>query len=152
MRNNIEQVIAILLFSAAATCCFGQNSHPVAWLAGTWENLQSRPGETVLEVWQMEPEGHLSGKGIIIRSADTIVTERLQIVQREGTYYYVADVSHNPAPVFFEITEFGPDGFVVQNPGHDFPKKIVYNLREEGIVATASGDGREFTSRFRKME
>ena len=53
--------------------------------------------------------------------------------------YYVADVPDNKGLVYFEISEVTKDGFVCENPMHDFPKKLVYQLNGSRLSARISG-------------
>jgi len=119
------------------------------WLVGAWDNMRVKPGETAGEVWEMNPE-YLSGKGFTIRGADTVFIEHLKIMQRDGDFFYVATVSHNPAPVFFKMTEISATGFVSENPQHDFPKKIEYDLREGILTATISAGTKQIPFRFQR--
>lgn len=122
------------------------------WLVGTWENTRMKPGERGVETWKLHPEGYLSGTGVTIRGTDTTFTERLRIMQYGGNWYYEATVSHNPAPVLFEITEVSTTGFVSENPDHDFPKKIAYRLEGEMITATISDGQKQIPFKLKRVE
>jgi hypothetical protein len=65
----------------------------------------------------------------------------LKIEFKDETLYYVAEVSHNAAPTYFEITEISGNAFTAQNPTHDFPKVIAYELKDNELTATIS-DGK----------
>lgn len=127
-------------------------THAFDWLIGTWDNERSRPGETGAEVWHVDPSGDLIGAGYTVRSGDTVFVEKLRIVQKENTYYYVASVRHNAAPVYFEIVESGQHTFVSENPEHDFPKKISYRREGTLLYAAISGNGKEIPFVFRLRE
>ncbi len=82
---------------------------------------------------------------------DTTYTEKLKIVLKDKELYYVADVPENKSEVYFKITEITPSGFVCENPQHDFPKKISYQLTGNSIRAVISGDGKEIPYFFERL-
>ena len=127
----------------------GANSF--SWLVGTWEKIHTKPGESAFEVWEMQPD-YLSGIGVTLRGADTVFVEHLKIISRDGAYYYVAEVSHNPAPVLFRITEISETGFISENPVHDFPKKIQYNLSAGILTATIAAGNKQIPFKFRRND
>ena len=120
------------------------------WLVGTWQNIDAQSGETTTETWTWDASGKYVGMGVSVRGADTVFVEKLKIVEKDSICYYVADVSHNPAPVFFKITEVTATGFICENPEHDFPKKISYHYDGKILTATISAGKKEIPFRFRK--
>jgi len=129
-----------------------QNTDDFQWLIGTWERTQSRPGTTAVEIWSQEPDGSLVGMGITMKGIDTVFIERLSIVVKNNKTYYVADVSHNTAPTYFEITQQDDSGFTSENPEHDFPKKIVYKKEGDSLTAIISGNGKQIPFYFRRID
>lgn len=61
--------------------------------------------------------------------------EFLRILEREGGLVYIAQPNGAP-PTEFVLTEFSSKRAVFENPRHDYPKKIVYELTEKGMTAT----------------
>jgi hypothetical protein len=121
-----------------------------AWLIGTWENMDQKAGESATERWTKDATQGLEGIGVSMRGQDTVFVERLKILEKEGQFYYVADVSHNAAPVYFTITEVTETGFVSENPEHDFPKMISYSYDGAILTATISAGKKKIPFRFRK--
>ena len=121
-----------------------------SWLVGTWECLDVKPGEVLTETWTQAGDGTFHGEGLIIHGTDTIVMEQLQILEREGSCYYVANVAHNPGPVSFRITESGEGTFTCENPKHDFPTSIAYQFDGDILITTISGGTERLPTRFRK--
>ncbi len=119
-----------------------------AWLIGTWKH----PSAHHYETWSLSPEGsYLIGKGFEITRGDTLVNETLAIEYRQGKYYYMANVPHNQNPVLFRMKTIKKGAFVCENPKHDFPKKITYELLEEKkLSATIEGNGRSHTYSFER--
>jgi hypothetical protein len=121
------------------------------WLAGKWERLDAKPGQTAYENWNKEVAGY-KGEGIKMRSTDTVFVDKLSIRLRNENLYYVAEVSHNADPTYFKITELSQDGFICENPGHDFPKKIEYRLQDEKTIrVTISGNGKSVPFIFERI-
>lgn len=83
-----------------------------------------------------------------MKGTDTSFVEKLKLVIKSGAIYYVSDVPENAKPVDFKITSIDDNGFVCENPAHDFPKKISYRKDGNKIRAVISGDGKEMEFLF----
>ena len=130
-----------------------QTINDVAWLIGKWERTNVKVGTKAFEYWEKESESSLRGIGFSMRGADTTFVEKLKIEQREGTFYYVADVRENTEPIYFKFTKLSEYGFISENPEHDFPKMISYELRDGQMTATISDGGDKKASFiFKKMD
>ena len=64
--------------------------------------------------------------------------EYLRVVEREGGLVYVAQPG-GAAPTEFVLTEISPQRAVFDNPRHDYPKRIVYELSAEGGLSATIG-------------
>ena len=73
-----------------------------------------------------------------MKGTDTVFLEKIQIIAKDGELYYVADVKENEAPVPFKITSQTQEGFICENPNHDFPKKIEYKLNGLNLTVVIS--------------
>jgi hypothetical protein len=140
-------VVALLIVSHGA---FAQTHRvsdkdfgKLSWLEGTWIRTNAKPGRSGTEVWVRENAKELIGRGVSMKGNDTSFVEKLKIVIKNGSIYYVSDVPENPKPVDFIITAIDDDGFVCENPLHDYPKKIVYRRTGDKLRAVTSGDGKE---------
>ncbi len=128
-----------------------QDVQKLDWLVGKWERENVRKGRTAFEIWEWNDNG-LAGMGITMQGSDTVFVEKLNIVEKEGSTYYVADVSSNSSPTYFKITTLDNTSFVSENPEHDFPKKIAYKLEGIKMTATISGDGKAIPFLFKKVD
>lgn len=117
-----------------------QSINDIAWIVGQWQRTNVRPGTTTYEFWEKSSEKLLSGIGFSMKGADTTFIEKLKIELKDGTLYYVADVRENAEPVYFKFTEISDHGFVSENPEHDFPKMISYELKD-GVMTAVISDG-----------
>ena len=61
--------------------------------------------------------------------------EFLRIVEKDGGLVYIAQ-PNGGAPTEFVLTEFSATRAVFDNPRHDYPKRIVYELKPDGLTAT----------------
>lgn len=65
--------------------------------------------------------------GFSLNGKDTVISERLAIAATDSGLYYISDVAHNPAPVYFKMTRQDSATTVFENPKHDFPTRIIYH-------------------------
>ena len=122
------------------------------WLIGDWTRLQLKPGRSGSENWVMKSTTEWQGWGISMKGADTVFVEKLKILVRDSSLYYVADVAENKAPVYFKITLLGDKEFIAENPEHDFPKQIRYLREGDKLKATISGNGRSVDYFFERKQ
>lgn len=120
------------------------------WLNGTWTRTNAKAGRSGAEVWTKKSATEMTGRGITLKGTDTSYVEKIRIVVKDGKLFYVADVPQNKTETWFEFTEITEHGFVVENPKHDFPKKISYQLTGNELKATISGDGKSMDYLFVK--
>lgn len=138
------QVLAAQSTSKKATDNFAK----LQWMVGTWTRTTNDPGQSGLESWQKVSSTEFRGKGVTMKGTDTVFVEKLQLIIKDNNIYYVSDVPENPNPVPFKITAINSKGFTCENPSHDFPKKISYQLNGKSLKATISGDGKEINFFF----
>ena len=148
--NKITALIITLFVSLSATAQTSLDE--LDWLIGSWKRLDEKPGRLSTETWTMEDD-KLVGMGATVFGTDTVFVEKLEIKKVNAEYFYVANTSDNAKPTEFKMTEFDEFRFVVENPQHDFPKKIEYALRGNSLIAAISNEaGREIYFQFEKME
>jgi hypothetical protein len=120
----------------------------LSWIMGEWKN-DTDTAKTIYEIWRGTNTGELSGRGLAVTGTDTVVTEKLWIRPTDSGLFYIADVPHNEAPIWFKMTEVESTQVVFENPAHDFPKRISYrSIGEDSLHARISGsdagDGHDF--------
>lgn len=143
----------VLLLTILAFGCNLQKSEKLdqlQWIQGTWNRTSVKPGKSAHERWKQMSDGTWQGWGVSFTGADTSFLEKIKIIEKDGKLYYVADVPENKEPVYFEFTSLTPSGFVCENPLHDFPKKIEYNVKGNSLEAVISGDGESISFQFKK--
>lgn len=146
MRGLIYAFIAIWVLG-----CTGAEDKmlkKVNFMLGKWKNTEA---EGTFEEWNMNNEGHFTGKGYTIKQNDTTVWEVLSIKASGEDLVYIADVQQNAHPVEFKMVEQKPNKVVFYNAEHDFPKKITYVFNEPNLLyAKIEGDNhnRRITKEF----
>jgi hypothetical protein len=142
-----------LLLPAGFTTLYGQDLKDLYWLKGHW--VQAGMPDTVKagEVWQLDESGFLHGFGYEMHSNDTIFKEKIRIIKTRDGLYYVVDVNHNPAPVFFILVNSNSNQWVFQNPEHDFPNTIAYSRdHPNSMNCIIEGKGRSRTFSFLRSD
>lgn len=115
----------------------------VEWIAGAWVGTRSS-GSSIEERWSPPLGGAmLAVSRTVNKSGKMVAFEYLRIVEREGGLVYAAQPGGAPKTEFV-LTDFGPtvDGgkrAVFDNPRHDYPKRIVYELSADGKLSATTG-------------
>ncbi|MDI1255101.1 MAG: DUF6265 family protein [Flavobacterium sp.] len=124
------------------------------WLIGDWENISNEG--TLLESWEKKNDSTLIGTSFFIQNKDTVFAEQIALEEREKELFYIPTVSdqNNGKPVAFKMTSATEKQVVFENPSHDFPQKITYNLiKKDSLVAEISGfQGGKMHSEVFKMK
>lgn len=155
----MKKIFVLSILIASATTGFSQtvahetsvNFTKLEWLLGTWSRTNiSKPGRSSHERWEKIDPYSLKGFGVTMQGKDTVFIEKITILIKENDIYYVADVPENKQPVYFKLIEINDTGFICENPEHDFPKKISYQLSGTNLKAQISGNGKSVDYLFSK--
>lgn len=152
MRNTLL-LSALLLIAHPGKA---QDVKDFQWLIGTWKILDTNPDKNSYEVWKDAGRNTLAGISYNVKNADTLVTEEIKLLRKGGSVYYTPDVAGPQEEVEFKITSYDANGFVAENPAHDFPKKIRYHRvtkqAEERLEATIEGGGKSIYYTFVRVK
>lgn len=111
--------------------------------------LPEWPGELILGAWGMETKNgwqyekwekvndySIRGISYRVNGNDTIVDERVELRKtKEGVLYTPVVTGQNAGkPVTFKQTVAMGNLFVFENPQHDFPKRVVYEIVSNEIM------------------
>ena len=111
-----------------------------AWLLGDWQNKTARGISS--ESWKKLNDSTFLGKSYVLRGTDTVSAEHIRLEEHNGTLYYIPTVKNQNEgkPVIFTMTTALANGFIFENPKHDFPQKISYDLiGKDSLMAEISG-------------
>lgn len=108
----------------------------ISWLVGNWAGTRGTGGTISFEERWTPPKG-----GSMFAISRTVNRERLsafeylRIVERDGGLVYIAQPNGGAATEFV-MTELTAKRAVFDNPRHDYPRRIVYELGEGGLTAS----------------
>ncbi|MCK6444871.1 MAG: DUF6265 family protein [Planctomycetes bacterium] len=111
----------------------------LAWLAGAWVGTRGTSGTTSIEErWCPPLGGAMLAVSRTVSRGKLSAFEYLRIVERDGGLVYVAQPGGR-APTEFVLTELGTNRAVFENPRHDSPQRIVYELSTDGGLCASIG-------------
>jgi hypothetical protein len=111
----------------------------LAWLVGSWVGTRGTSGTTSIEErWSPPRGGAMLAVSRTVSSGRMSAFEFLRIVERDGGLVYIAQPG-GAAPTEFVLTELGARRAVFDNPRHDYPKRIVYELSADGGLSATIG-------------
>jgi hypothetical protein len=102
-------------------------------IEGNW-SMQTKRGITY-ESWVKINDSVLAGKSYrLINTMDTLLLEEVLLVRKGSNIFYIPVVQgqNDLLPVTFKLISTEKDVFVFDNPQHDFPQKINYELPKNG--------------------
>lgn len=110
----------------------------LAWLAGAWVGSRSS-GSSIEERWSPPLGGTMLAVSRSVNTSGKLVAfEYLRIVERDGGLVYIAQPG-GKASTEFVLTELSPTRAMFDNPRHDYPKRIVYELSTDGNLSASIG-------------
>lgn len=109
------------------------------WLAGAWVGTRGEGGATTVEErWSPPLGGAMLGTSRTVSRGSMRAFEFLRVVERDGGLVYIAQPG-GAAPTEFVLTELAGTRAVFDNPRHDYPKRIVYELSDEDVLSATIG-------------
>ena len=104
------------------------------WLAGAWTGTQRT--SSIEERWSPPAGGAMLGVSRTMKGDRMVSFEYLRIVERNGGLVYIPQPGGG-SPTEFVLTDLGTMRAVFDNPRHDYPQRITYELTDEGgLIAT----------------
>lgn len=122
-------------------------------LLGAWQRTRT-DGAVVFEVWTAHSDTLLAGKSHIIRPDGTTSTLETLRLTRFGSHwvYLAAPRNQAPAAFWFDSQASTQAYFVFRNTEHDYPKRIVYDLRQPDLLTAWIDDGNDETNDSRYFQ
>ncbi|MBZ0201635.1 MAG: DUF6265 family protein [Ignavibacteria bacterium] len=148
MKEIIPSLALAIIFLSGD--CMAQNDEmkKLEWIVDNWI---SSNGETKsYEHWKKIDDEHFVGGSETVKNGDTLFSESLKLEKNAEGIFYIAYVKHNPAPVKFRLIEVSDVKAVFENPDHDFPRKISYELNDGNLHAWIEGPGKD--SKWKKVD
>lgn len=111
----------------------------LAWLAGCWEGTLAT-GAIYEEMWLAPRDGTLLGLARMTRGGRTVSFEFMRIIDDAGTPVFIAQPSGREGTPF-RATAATAGEAVFENPGHDFPQRVIYrHTPPDSLRARIEGD------------
>lgn len=146
----------LLIFCWASTALVGggggalaqeRSLADLAFMSGCWRGKLAGEAGTIEERHSSPAGGMMLGTSQVIAGGRTTFFEFIRIEQSSD------GIEMSPSPkgnqsVPFKLVDSGPGKAVFENLEHDFPKRIIYQLREGALVARIEGDQPEKTQEF----
>ncbi len=109
----------------------------MAWLAGAWVGTRGTGGAVSIEErWSPPLGGAMLAVSRTVSRGRMTAFEFLRVVERDGGLVYVAQPRGAP-PTEFTLTELNGKRAIFENPRHDFPQRIIYELSAEGQLSAS---------------
>lgn len=117
------------------------------WLNGSW-TMAEKDG-VVTEEWKLVTDSLMEGRSDFIKGDTITPFETIKLYKKDTSFYYEAKAAgqNNELPVGFKITSFSDTSFVAENPEHDFPKRITYNLINKDSIHAFIDGGKEMSDK-----
>ncbi|MBA2563535.1 MAG: hypothetical protein H0V14_11615 [Chitinophagaceae bacterium] len=112
-------------------------------LEGTWKT-ETRRG-VIYEEWKKESATLMKGKSYKLKDADTLLLENISLRRNGKDVFYIPVTinQNNQKPVKFKMASSVNNKFVFENPAHDYPKRIVYEIVNADSVHAFIDDGND---------
>ncbi len=143
--KRIILLAIVIPIQAAAGSLYAQNGNKdfqsLYSIVGTW-SLETKKG-VLFESWSQTNDSTLSSISYRVNGTDTILLEKVQLVCRGNKIMYIPVVENqnDRKPVIFTMSSREKGKFIFENPYHDFPQRIIYNLPADNILlAWIEGD------------
>jgi hypothetical protein len=140
--STTAAVLGVLLCCALSRDASAQQAAPVrqlSWIAGCWRQASGNGSRVVDEQWMSLRGATMLGMSRTVRGDSLVEFEHLQIVERAGHLVYHAEPS-GQKPADFMARSTNDTLVVFENPGHDFPQRIIYHRRgADTLIARIEG-------------
>jgi len=136
MKNhlNVFLLLLTLLITSFSEAQAQQNKRHfkrLHKLEGTWE-MQTKKGK-LYEVWTKQDAHLLQSRSFRVNGTDTLLQETVALALRDGDIFYTPTVpnQNEGQPVPFKLTKVEGRSYYFENPQHDFPQRIIYDLKSK---------------------
>lgn len=137
-RRTVTGLVILLMVPAVSLA--QAPPAPPGWLAGCWQ--QTGPAHTVEEVWFPPSGGMTIGMSRTVAADTLLLWEFMAIRPVDGALAFEAS-PHGQTATLFPVVEYTDSTIAFENPGHDFPQRIMYAHRQgDSLLATVSGTAR----------
>ncbi len=146
------KIAYLFLALLIANLSFAQNNKLPHFLEGTWK----MENKEIYEQWDKLNENTWKGIGYEMKNGQMEISEYLDITIKNQQIIYTATTLHqnNGKATAFILQESKKDNlFIFENPNHDFPKEISYQIiaPNELLVKVSDGKQKGFSYTLKKQ-
>ena len=119
------------------------------WLSGCWAYDGKGAGSG--ERWTAPIAGMMFAVSRTIRGGKTVAYENLFIKETDANALHLMAAPSGQAAARFDMISLTETEVVFENPGHDFPQRIIYRLGDKDILLgriEGKSDGQEIAVDF----
>lgn len=120
------------------------------WLLGSWKG--SSGGGTISETWIKSGNNAYKAETYLVFGADTVFREYTRLNKAGNSLHCIITIpdQNEAKPVVFKLSKQEDDLLVFENQEHEFPQLIVYQRKQDSVIAEISGtqDGEFAKERF----
>src|SRR4030095_12760319 len=162
IKGSANSILFFGFILALTSCKSPVKENPLGELsgiAGDWKMSGSEDPDHdfLLESWTKVNDTLYAGKSYEVIKGDSTLTETIQLVATNGEIFYISTVSNqnNQQPVPFKLIKKEGNTFIFENPEHDFPTTISYELKNDqemnaSIAGTIKGELRSMEFYYKK--
>lgn len=144
IQNTLRAVkfAAVWIFLATTGAVAAADISELHWMSGCWSYDGEEPGSG--EYWMPAAGDSMIAASRTVRDGLTVAFEYLRITQAaDDTLELIASPSGQEA-AHFNMIDMSATRVVFENPKHDFPQRIIYELRDSthllGRIEGTSGE------------
>lgn len=139
---------AVLAAFLAAGPAAAASLSDLSYMSGCWRGKLAKGEGTIEERYTPPTAGLMLGTSQVVENGRTGFFEFIKIEQ-QGDDVVMTPMPMGKASVGFKLVRFEGKRAVFENREHDFPKRIIYGLREDGsLLARIEGDKPEQAEDF----
>ena len=118
-------------------------------MVGGWIRINDSDGNKTFENWKKKSSEEYSGFGYTLNNGDTIFQENLRVFFTEKGWNLEV-TGKDGTPILFAISDFSSNKFTAVNEANEFPKKIMYERRDDQLLAAIADEETEISFIFSK--
>lgn len=140
LQKTILLLIFVLFISCKNESSTTDKMTDSNWLLGKWTTTLTQGN--LEETWKTANDSTYEATSYFIKERDTLHNEAIVLQQLDENLIYKATIKgqNNDQPILFPLTEATDKSVTFENPKHDYPQKIKYQLVNESTLSvTISG-------------
>jgi hypothetical protein len=105
-----------------------------AWMLGTWRD--TRYEGTSVEVWKQKNASAFEGTGTLLLDGDTLLNERLTLLEEKGEVYYLLPLDQVNRRAKFRLEKTMGSRYIFEHLDPSIPCTVVLEVNPDGTFST----------------